>query len=78
MIGDHNFICVTGYAKDNKITEDKIKADNEKAERLRKQNEELNKYKNSTVVQEVEGFLGSRNIHDLEDVLEKCNKYLKF
>jgi len=56
-----------------KITEDKIKADNEKAERLRKQNEELNKYKNSTVVQEVEGFLGSRNIHDLEDVLESSN-----
>lgn len=56
-----------------KIAEDKIKADNEKAERLRKQNEELNKYKNSTVVQEVEGFLGSRNIHDLEDVLESSN-----
>lgn len=56
-----------------KIAEDKIKADNEKAERLRRQNEELNKYKNSTVVQEVEGFLGSRNIHDLEDVLESSN-----
>lgn len=56
-----------------KIAEDKIKADNEKVERLRRQNEELNKYKNSTVVQEVEGFLGSRNIHDLEDVLKSSN-----
>lgn len=56
-----------------KIAEDKIKADNEKAERLRIRNEELNKYKNSTVVKEVEGFLGARNIHDLESVLESSN-----
>ena len=56
-----------------KIAEDKIKSDNDKAERERRRNEELNKYKNSTVVQEVEGFLGARNIHDLEDVLNSAN-----
>ena len=53
-----------------KIAEEKIKADNEKAERERIRTKELNKFKESTVVSEVEGIIGERNIHSLEKVLE--------
>jgi sulfur carrier protein ThiS len=53
-----------------KIAEEKIKLDNEKAERERIRTKELNKFKESTVVSEVEGIIGGRNIHSLEKVLE--------
>lgn len=52
-----------------------IKAEQEAAQeaRERRREYEANKYKRSTVVENIEGLLGGKNIHDLDEMLESNN-----